>query len=94
MKLIVLLSYRNLYYFQKYVPVNVYEVNQELGVWNCLFLLAQGWGIDHQERKNCKSPGVCLQVKLNHALLNDATKFNTCTGLLLVLSLNQEAPTF
>ena len=25
------------------------------GVGNCLFLRARGWGIDHQERKNCKS---------------------------------------
>lgn len=24
---------------------------------NCLFLHAQGWGIDLQERKNCKSQG-------------------------------------
>jgi len=45
---------------QKDVAKNVYEVEQKLGVGNCLFLHAQGWGIDLQERKNCKSLGVCL----------------------------------
>ena len=29
------------------------------GVGNCPFLRARGWGLDHQERKNCKSPGLC-----------------------------------
>ena len=29
------------------------------GVGNCLLLHARRWGIDHQERKNCKILGVC-----------------------------------
>ena len=35
---------------------NVYEIDQELGVGNCLFLPAQGWAIDQQERKKLQMP--------------------------------------
>ena len=45
------------------------------GVGNCLFLLAQGWEINHQETNTLQIPGdtsggwgAWLQVKLNHAL--------------------------
>ena len=60
---------------QKDVAKNVYEVDQELGGGNCLFLRARGWGIDFQERKENAIPWGCargggawLQVRLNHAL--------------------------
>ena len=36
---------------------NVYEVDQELGVGNCLLLRARGWGIDHREKKNLQILG-------------------------------------
>ena len=59
---------------------NVYEIDQELGVGNCLFLPAWGWAIDQQERKKLQMPrgmpggggregGTWLHVKLNQALL-------------------------
>ena len=51
---------------------NVYEVDQERGGENCLFLRSRGRGIDLQERKKLQITGgvprgkAWLQVKLNH----------------------------
>ena len=46
---------------QKDVAKNVYEVDQELGGGNCLFLRARGWGIDFQERKENAIPWGCAR---------------------------------
>ena len=58
---------------KKDLAKNVYEVDQERGGGNCLFLRARGWGIDLQERKKLQIPGgvpggAWLQVKLNDVL--------------------------
>ena len=58
---------------QNDVVKNVYEVHQELGVGELSLSGCPGVGNKPaRKKKNCKSPGVCLegarlQVKLNHA---------------------------
>ena len=66
---------------------------------NCLFLRAQGWGIDRQMKTKLQIPGgmpggAWLQVELNHALLVTSLRVTIAISARLLQQKQQKNESF